>query len=210
MTEINHLMEEKIATIISWILHPMLIPTYALLLIFSQDAFFVMILPGKLKLILTGLIVANTLLLPLIFIWMMRKRGIITSYQMPHRAERTFPFATTALFYFATWIMMNNLGLPGVYYLFVLGGAILIAVAMIINLFWKISIHMVGIGGLTGGFIGLNYQMLINSGPLILILIFLSGLVGFARLKQNTHNEAQVYVGFMVGIAVMSGITVLL
>ncbi|MBK9357397.1 MAG: hypothetical protein IPN08_08450 [Bacteroidales bacterium] len=129
---------------------------------------------------------------------------------MPERSERTFPFVTTALFYFATWIMMNNLGLPGVYYLFVLGGAILIALALIINLFWKISIHMVGIGGLTGGFIGLNYQMLINSGSLVLGLFLLSGLVGFARLKLNTHNEAQVYVGFIVGITTMAGITVLL
>ena len=210
MTEIYQSTEEKIASIISWVLHPMLIPTYALLLIYSHDAFFVMILTDKLKLILMGLIVANTLLLPLIFIWMMRKRGIINSYQMPERSERTFPFVTTALFYFATWIMMNNLGLPGVYYLFVLGGAILIALALIINLFWKISIHMVGIGGLTGGFIGLNYQMLINSGSLVLGLFLLSGLVGFARLKLNTHNEAQVYMGFIVGITTMAGITVLL
>ncbi|MBK9357398.1 MAG: hypothetical protein IPN08_08455 [Bacteroidales bacterium] len=72
MTEIYQSTEEKIASIISWVLHPMLIPTYALLLIYSHDAFFVMILTDKLKLILMGLIVANTLLLPLIFIWMMR------------------------------------------------------------------------------------------------------------------------------------------
>lgn len=203
-------MEQKIAVFISWVLHPMLIPTYALLLIFSQDAFFVLILPDKLKLILTGLIIFNTLLLPLIFIWMMHKRGIISSYQMPERSERTFPFATTSLFYLATWFMMYNLGLPDVYYLFVLGGAILIAIALVINLFWKISIHMVGIGGLNGGFLGLNYQMLITSTSLILILIFLSGLVGFARLKQNTHNQTQVYVGFIVGTIVMIGVSVLI
>jgi hypothetical protein len=210
MNGINQSTEHRIAGIISWVLHPMLIPTYAILLIFSQDAFFVMMLPDKLKLILTGLIIANTLLLPLIFIWMMHKRGMISNYQMPERSERTIPFATAALFYFATWIMMNNLGLHGVYYLFVLGGAILIVVSMIINLFWKISIHMAGIGGLTGGFIGLNYHMLINSGTLILVLFVLSGLVGFARLKQNTHNEAQVYVGYMVGILVMFGMTLFL
>lgn len=203
-------MEEKIARLISWILHPMLIPTYAMLLILSQDTFFVLVLPERLKLILAGLIVANTLLLPLIFIWMMRQRGIISSYQMPSRSERTFPFATTALFYFATFYMMYNLGLPGVFYLFVLGGGILIVIAMIINFFWKISIHMIGIGGLTGGFIGLNYQMLIHSNGLVLLLIFLSGLVGFARLKQNTHNQTQVYVGFIAGVLIMLGITALI
>lgn len=200
-------MEEKIANAISWIFHPLLMPTYALLLIFSYDSFFVLILPQKLKLILAGLIVANTVFLPLIFIWMMHKRGIISSYKMNERNERSLPFATMALFYFVTWYMMSTLGLPGIYYLFVLGGAALIIASLIINLFWKISIHMVGIGGLTGGFIGLNYQLFSDSVMLIIILVFLSGLVGFSRLKLNTHNQAQVYVGFVMGAVVMLGFT---
>ncbi len=203
-------MEQKIANYISWILHPLLMPTYAMLLILSQDNFFVLVLPQKLKLILAGLVLANTVFLPLIFIWMMHKRGIISSYKMNERSERSLPFATTALFYFATWYMMSNLGLPGIYYLFILGGCSLIIISLIINLFWKISIHMVGIGGLTGGFIGLNYQMLTDAGMLILILVFLSGLVGFSRLKLNTHNEPQVYVGFVTGVAVMLGLTIFL
>lgn len=200
-------MEQKIANVISWIFHPLLMPTYAILLIFSYDSFFVLILPQKLKLILAGLIVANTVFLPLIFIWMMHKRGIISSYKMNERNERSLPFATTALFYLVTWYMMSTLGLPGIYYLFVLGGASLIIASLIINLFWKISIHMVGIGGLTGGFIGLNYQLFSDSMMLIIMLIFLSGLVGFSRLKLNTHNQAQVYVGFVVGAVVMLGLT---
>ena len=203
-------MEQKIASFISWILHPMLMPTYALLLIFTQDAFFVLLLPERVKLILTGLVVSNTLLLPLIFIWMMKKRGIISSYQMPERGERSFPFAVTGLFYFATWYMMNSLGLPQLYYLFVIGGAALIIISLIINLFWKISIHAIGIGGLTGGFTGLNYLMAVDSVLLILVLVLLSGLVGYARLKLNTHNQAQVYVGFAVGVAVMGGIVAFL
>ncbi|MBK6965968.1 MAG: hypothetical protein IPH20_19095 [Bacteroidales bacterium] len=199
-------MEQKIASLISWILHPMLMPTYALLLIFTQDAFFVLLLPERIKLVLGGLVIANTLLLPLIFIWMMKKRGIISSYQMPERGERSFPFAVTGLFYFATWYMMNSLGLPGMYYLFVIGGAALIIIALIINMFWKISVHAIGIGGITGGFAGLNYQMVIDSTMLVLGLIILSGLVGFARLKLNTHSPAQVYTGFGVGVTVMAGI----
>ncbi|MBK6965277.1 MAG: hypothetical protein IPH20_15435 [Bacteroidales bacterium] len=90
--------------------------------------FFVLLLPERIKLVLGGLVIANTLLLPLIFIWMMKKRGIISSYQMPERGERSFPFAVTGLFYFATWYMMNSLGLPGMYYLFVIGGAALIII----------------------------------------------------------------------------------
>lgn len=199
-------MENKTAHILSWVLHPIMMPTYAILLMFSQDAFFVLILPGKLKLVLAGLIFANTFLLPLIFIWMMRRRGIISGWQMPERSDRTFPFAITALFYIATIIMMQNLGLHGVYFLFITGGAILIIIALIINFFWKISIHMMGMGGLAGGFIGLSLRMLIDAPGLILLLFALSGLVGFARLKLNTHNSTQVYTGFIAGVAVMLGV----
>ncbi|MBL7904379.1 MAG: hypothetical protein JNL22_05100 [Bacteroidales bacterium] len=203
-------MEEKAAGIISWIFHPLLMPTYALLLVFSNDNFFVLLLPQKLKLILTAIIFTNTLLLPLIFIWMMKRRGIIQSYHMPERADRTFPFLVTGLFYMATWYMINNLNLPGVYSMFLLGGTILIVICLVINLFWKISIHTAGTGGLTGGFIALNYLMVVNSPLVILMLIFISGLVGFARLKSDTHNPSQVYAGFVVGAIVMAGISLLL
>lgn len=202
----NETMKNKIAHFLSWVLHPMMMPTYAMLLMFNQDAYFVLILPNRLKLVLAGLIFANTLILPLIFIWMMRRRGIISSMQMPLRSERTYPFAVTALFYATTYIMMLNLGLPGIYHLFILGGAVLVVVALIVNLFWKISIHMMGMGGLLGGFIGLSFRMLIDAPGLILLLILLSGLTGFARLKLNTHNSTQVYVGLIAGVAVMMGI----
>ena len=202
-------MEEKAAGFISWIFHPLLMPTYALMLIFNNDNYFVLMLPLKLKLILTAIIFTNTLLLPLLFIWMMKRRGIIQSYHMPERADRTFPFLVTGLFYMATWFMINNLNLPGVYSMFLLGGTALIVISLIINLFWKISIHMAGVGGLTGGFIALNYLMVVDSPLLILVLVIISGLVGFARLKANTHNPSQVYAGFAAGAMVMAGITLL-
>ena len=199
-------MENKTAQILSWILHPMIMPTYAILLMFSQDAYFVLIIPERLRLVLAGLIFANTFVLPLIFIWMMHRRGIISSLQMPERSERTFPFAITALFFAATWFMMQNLGLPGVYFLFIIGGAVLVSVALIVNLFWKISIHMMGMGGLLGGFIGLSLRMFVDAPALIILLILLSGLTGFARLKLNTHNSSQVYVGFIAGVSIMLGV----
>jgi hypothetical protein len=38
----------------------------------------------------------------------------------------------------------------------------------------------------------------------------LGGITGFARLKLNTHNEAQVYTGYVAGALIMSGIFILL
>ena len=203
-------MEEKIAKFISYLLHPLLLPTYALLVLFGQSAYFIMMLPANFRWAMLGLIVGNTVLLPVIIIWMMRTRGIISSMQLPERRERTFPFIITALAYFATYIMLRNMGLPSIYLLFILGGAILTVLATLINFFWKISIHMLGMGGITGGFIGLMLFRSIYSPMLLIVIILLSALVAFARLKLNTHNESQVYVGYLMGVVVMLGMVTLL
>ena len=203
-------MEEKFARFISYLLHPLLLPTYALLVLFSQSAYFMMILPTNYRWAVLGLTVGNTVLLPVIIIWMMLARGLISSMQLPEGRERTFPFIIVALAYFTTYIMMGKMGLPCIYVLFVLGGGVLTVLATLINLFWKISIHMLGIGGITGGFIGLMLFQSLYSPMLLIAIILLSSLVAFARLKLNTHNESQVYVGYLVGVVVMLGMATLI
>ena len=203
-------MEEKFAKVISYLLHPLLLPTYALLVLFGQSAYFMMMLPTNFRWAMLGLIFGNTVLLPVIIIWMMRAKGLISSMQLTERRERTFPFIIAALAYFTTYFMLRNLGLPAIYLMFVLGGAILTVLATLINLFWKISIHMLGMGGITGGFIGLMLFRSVYSPMLLIVIILLSGLVAFSRLKLNTHNESQVYTGYLVGVVVMLGMVTLL
>ena len=81
-------------------------------------------------------------------------------------------------------------------------GAILIIIfAAIISKFWKISLHLLAIGGVVGVFIALQ---LMEGGILYVLLIFilLSGILGVARIKQKAHNHTQVYVGFLLGMSV--------
>lgn len=203
-------MDEKVAKIISIVTHPIFMLTWAMLIMFNQEAYFVMILPQKLRWSIILLTLGNTAILPAILIWIMARQKLISSLHMPLREERTYPYIIFAIFYATTFYMMRNLGLPQVYYLFIAGGLAAIGVTLVINLFWKISIHMIGIGGLLGGFTALSFRMLIDAPLLILALIFVSGLTGFARLRSNSHSPAQVYVGFLTGVIVMGGIFLLL
>ena len=81
-------------------------------------------------------------------------------------------------------------------------GAILIIIfAAIISKFWKISLHLLGMGGVVGVFIALQF---IEGGVMYLLLFFilLSGILGIARIAQKAHTHTQVYVGFLLGISV--------
>nr|MBA3901746.1 hypothetical protein [Bacteroidota bacterium] len=73
----------------------------------------------------------------------------------------------------------------------------------IITLAWKVSAHMVGMGGLAGAVIGLSVKFSINLQVLIISLLILSGLVGYARLQLSAHTHTQVYFGFLIGLASM-------
>ena len=75
-----------------------------------------------------------------------------------------------------------------------------------ISYFWKISIHMAGMGGITGLLFMLCHQLDCNLFVPISLAIFFSGLVGSSRLIAGSHKPAQIYVGYLLGLATMLAI----
>ncbi|MEZ5197133.1 MAG: hypothetical protein R2764_12220 [Bacteroidales bacterium] len=197
-------MELKIAKIVSVLFHPLLIPAYTTLLLFNLNSYIAFQIPYQAKLLILGMIVITTFFFPVLFILIMKRRGMIKSLQMENREERLYPFIITAIFYFLTYQMIRQLQIPDVYKLFILGSAILVLLSMGINFFMKISIHMVGIGGMLGALIGLSLHINLNMVYSIILIIVISGIVGFSRLKLDAHKPLQVYSGFLMGVAVMS------
>jgi len=62
---------------------------------------------------------------------------------------------------------------------------------------------MLGIGGMTGIFLGLSLNLLLEIPYLIISIFFISGLVGFSRLKLKHHNAIEVYSAYLIGFTVM-------
>jgi hypothetical protein len=118
---------------------------------------------------------------------------------MQKREERLMPFATNLVLMLLASFMIYKLKLPRVFFLLTLGAATAIAVAIIINIKWKISIHMIGIGGLIGTFFGLSTFLLVDLRIQIIIFLIVSGLLGAARLTLGAHKPSQIYVGFITG-----------
>jgi membrane-associated phospholipid phosphatase len=60
-------------------------------------------------------------------------------------------------------------------------------------------------GGIVGTIIGLILRYQIDAIPLVMVLVVLSGTVGYARLALNAHTPLQVYVGFVLGGLILTG-----
>jgi hypothetical protein len=168
-----------------------------------MDAFLAFMIPFTVRLWIIGMFFTVTFAMPAVMIYLMHRKGIITSMQMEHRSERFYPLLLTTIFWGIAYSLISKSGLPLVYYHYLLGAIIALVVAIIVNYFWKISLHMLGMGGITGVFLGFSLRIGTAIFPLLAILILLSGVVGYARLKESSHNPPQIYVGYIVGAILM-------
>jgi len=133
-------------------------------------------------------------------LYVIRKRKIST-LQLESNRERLVPLTYTLLFYTLTCSLLKIIpGVPLVIYLYVLGSTATVLAALLINYKWKISTHMMGIGGVVGMLIALSYILMENLELLILPAVLIAGVIGYARLKLNAHTPEQVLAGFTVGI----------
>ncbi|MCF8232683.1 MAG: hypothetical protein K9J27_10885, partial [Bacteroidales bacterium] len=68
-------MEKKIAVIISIVLHPLLVPTYLLLIVLNADIHYSMMIPFKGKLLMLALVFLTTVVLPSFLIMIYYRMG---------------------------------------------------------------------------------------------------------------------------------------
>ena len=199
-------MEKKFANTISIVFHPLLLPTYALLLLFTTNYYFVMILPVNYRFLLLGFVFITSFVLPAIMMFLLLHAKMIGSLRMENKNERTLPLLIVAAFFFATFYFLRKSPQASVFNVFMLGSTILILIASLINYFTKISIHMLAHGGMNGAFLGLAITFSQNINYILFSIIFIAGLTAYARLKLNAHSPKQVYLGYLVGFVFMSSL----
>jgi hypothetical protein len=188
--------------VVSGLFLPLFMPLLALWLTITYDPFMMFFLsPAKTQMTLIVVSLA-TIVFPLINLVLLKKAGVITSYNLINRNERLAPAITTLIYFTLGYFLIKKGELPLVIYSMYLGGLASVFLATIISLRWKISLHAMGIGGVLGGIYGLFKLHEFINLPLLLTLIVSAGLVMTSRLELEAHTPAQVYIGCALGIVV--------
>lgn len=206
-----------IAQFLSILFHPLLMLTYMLLLLLLVNPYLfgVHSVQGGMRFVV--LIFLSTFFLPGLAVVLMRTLGMISSLEMEDRYERIGPFIITGIFYL--WMFMNfvhNPDIPVPYKSFVLGTVIALFISFFINVFSKISLHAVGMGGLLamvvitmllfsyGSFTfnaGVFGMIQMSMNTVLMLTILAAGAVGTARLLLGAHQPFDLYGGYLVGFA---------
>ncbi len=188
------------AKVISYVFHPLLMPIFGLLIIFNTESYINYAVPTELKQAVLILVGISTFIIPLLISMLLLNRKIIKSLEMETQRERVIPYAFTIVFYIFTLYLLKQAPIPPIIFNFIIGATLSIIVAFVVNIKWKISAHMIGVGGLTGALLCLSILLGIYITPYLIIALIIAGLVGSSRLILKAHTPSQIYIGFAVGI----------
>lgn len=189
---------KQLLKIASYLFHPVWMP-------FLGSLFYFLFIPRffpaevvKAKLLAIAII---TVFIPIIFHFLLKNLGKVSSLFLDKVSERRWP-----LFFFILLCIMvlhqilNRYNYPGLYfYFFGILGSLLIAYAFSwFNL--KISLHMMGLSGLTmfiAGFCIYYHLYFIYTFSFLIIAL---GLTASSRLYYRSHTNFELVLGLLVGM----------
>ena len=195
-------MLEKLSKIISHIFHPLLIPTVGFLVLFYSGTY-LSYLPLSIKAWITSIVFVCTFFLPLMFILFLRYQEIINTIRMKEKKDRHIPIIITFFLFVFCFYLIRRIDIPNMFYSFMLGGLISLLITFFITIWFKISMHMVGLGGLIALIIFISFYLKVNLSFYLILVILFAGITGSARLHLKAHTPVEVYSGFVMGFAVV-------
>jgi hypothetical protein len=188
----------KLAKIITVVFHPLLMPLYGMLIIFSAPTLYGY-LPFSLKKLLFLIMLVNNVLLPFSLLPFFIHRQIISSWTLSERKDRNIPLLLTTLLYGTTSYIVFKFPIPFFFKSFIFATAILSLLVTVINFRWKISLHSVGAGALIAIILILSVKMLAPMEWYLVAALIAAGLTLSSRLMLNQHSPQQVWVGLGTG-----------
>lgn len=186
------------ARALSSIFRPQYFPLVGFLALFLFT--YLSLLPLSFKALIMIIVLMGTLLLPRLTIRIWRQTNGLKLHHLRLREHRSFPYLVFLLFYAFTLHFLARFHLP-----FYMGGILVSslmiqAACLLINIWWKVSVHSAGAGGIIGALIA--FSLLFNFNPVwwLSLCIIIAGLVGSSRMLLRQHTLWQVLAGTFLGI----------
>ncbi|MEP7164991.1 MAG: phosphatase PAP2 family protein [Ferruginibacter sp.] len=209
-TSVERVVEEKrsitmtgkiYAGFFSYIFHPVFVPVYvSLFLVYIHPSAFAGFSEAEKKQTIL-IILLNLVFFPMISVLLLRAVGFIESIYLRTQKDRIIPYIASGTFFFWGYLVFKQQPqYPLILTSFVLGIFLASSVALIANIYFKISMHAIGMGSWSGIFLIIlkNNEMLMT-WPLCIVLL-LTGLVCSARILISSHHPKDIYMGLFVGL----------
>lgn len=191
-----------IGHLISYLFHPLFVTIYVYWFIaYVHPSYFTgFSVESKKRLFL--LVVINAVIFPGLTVLLLKGLKFVDSILLKTQKDRIIPYIASMTFFFWTYYVLREQShVPRILVSFFFGVFISSAAALIANIYFKVSMHTIGMGGLLGLFIVIMLSnTMLMTGPLSAAFL-LTGLVCTSRMLVSNHQPKEIYVGLIIGIA---------
>ncbi|MEO5908937.1 MAG: hypothetical protein ABIR50_02925, partial [Ginsengibacter sp.] len=184
----------------SFVFHPLFIPLIAAwFLAFLQPGYFTGISPHD-KVLIVIRVGYNTIFYPALTVLLLKALGFIKSIFLKTQRERIVPYIATNIFYFWMFLVFHNQPeVPVILTSFMFGIFLASSAGLIANIYFKISMHALGVGSLCGLmliiiFTGFSYAVFLTA----MLVFLITGIVCTSRMIVSDHKPIEIYSGLII------------
>ncbi|HXB94272.1 MAG TPA: hypothetical protein VNU70_03900 [Puia sp.] len=189
------------AHVISYVFHPLFINVYVMAFLIFLHPYAFAGFDHRIKVLRLLHVVFVNAFLPLFSVFLMWRLQFIQTMMLRTQKDRIIPYIATMFFYFWTWWVYKNLeDIPVLAVHFLLGSFLAVFAAFFCNIFYKVSMHAVAMGGALMFFFLFGFHDIYGSGLYIAAALLLTGLVCTSRLILSAHSGFEVWSGLFVGM----------
>jgi hypothetical protein len=189
------------ASFVSYVFHPIFMPTYIFLLLMWQfPSEFAGITEWQWKMRLFG-VFWLTAFFPAFAVFLLWRLNFSNSIFLRTQKERIVPYVISMFFYWWMYYLSRNFqDQPIVLKFFFMGIFLATVFGLILNNYFKISLHGMGVGGAATAIILFSIYYGASMGGIISVAVLIAGLVCTCRFMISDHTNTEIYSGLTVGV----------
>jgi hypothetical protein len=190
------------AHFVSVVFHPLFIPVYlAAVIIFIHPYYFAGFDEKRRMLNLLQVFMLFSFF-PALTVFLLWKLDLtVKSVFLRTQKERIVPYIASMVFFFwSYYVYRNQPHIPRIMTVMSLGVFLSCISALIANIYIKISMHAMAVGGMVVILVIIALTSTINFALPVIVGIFIAGLVCTARMIVSDHKWHDLYWGFLTGI----------
>lgn len=182
----------------AYLFHPLLMPLFGVLLYFVITPRYIE--PDLMSAKIMAIFII-TVLIPIVTFFLLKNLKVVATIHLEEVKERKLPLMIQCiLLLLIIKTVFDPYDSAEMYYFFV--GILFSAITTLILVFFKIkiSLHQMGIAGVTMFIIALSAHFQVNLLMWIIALFIANGWVASSRLHTNSHTIPELVIGFFVGL----------
>jgi len=185
----------------SWIFHPLFIPLYVTFFLCYIHPYAFVALTEKSKIFKIIFVFVNTAMFPGLAVFLMWRLKFTKSLLLRTQRERIIPYAAAMVFYFWAWYVSRSLqDNQEIFTGFLFGSFLTVIAAWMANIYFKISMHALAIGGLLFFIFWVSFSGDGTSGLYTSVALLIAGIVCTARMIVSDHRPIEIYSGVFIGM----------